>query len=98
MATEVKGLAVQTQRATMEVKTRVAALRAGTSEASQSFDALRAILSEIGTIVATIADTAETQARVAGEVHGAVGDVSGRVGVVADSVERMSGDVVHLAR
>lgn len=98
VATEVKGLAVQTQRATMEVKTRVAALRAGTSEASQSFDALRAILSEIGTIVATIADTAETQARVAGEVHGAVGDVSGRVGVVADSVERMSGDVVHLAR
>ncbi len=97
VASEVKALALQTQRATMEVKSRVGALRSGTAEASQSFEALRNVLADIGGIITAIADASESQARVAGSVHGAVEDVSGRVGVVAQSVGRMSGDVVHLA-
>ncbi len=93
VASEVKALANQTQRATADVKARVAVMRAGTEQATQGFTELRDILGDINRSIATIADTAEAQAALASHVNRDVQDVAGKVEVVAHSVHRMSGEV-----
>jgi Amt family ammonium transporter len=93
VAGEVKALANQTQRATADVKARVAAMRAGTEQASQGFAMLRHVLSDINRTIGVIADTAEAQASLAQFVNDDVQDVAGKVGVVAQSVDRMTNEV-----
>ncbi len=93
VASEVKALANQTQRATADVKARVAAMRVGTEQATQGFSVLRDVLGDINRTIATIADTAEAQAQLAHHVNDDVQDVAGKVEVVAHSVDRMSGEV-----
>jgi Amt family ammonium transporter len=97
VAGEVKALSNQTARATQDVRDRVAAMRKGTLEAHQGFEDLRKVLSTISETIATIADAAEAQAALAKHVNGDVQDVAGKVGLVASSVERMSGDVGALS-
>ena len=93
VASEVKALANQTQRATADVKARVSAMRAGTEQATQGFSVLRGVLGDINRTIATIADTAEAQALLARHVNSDVHEVAGKVGIVAQSVDRMSGEV-----
>ncbi len=93
VAAEVKALATQTQRATADVKARVAAMRAGTNQASEGFTLLRNVMAEINRTIAVIADTAEAQAELSSHVNRDVQDVAGQVERVAHSVDRMSGDV-----
>lgn len=97
VANEVKDLSIQTQRATQEVKQRVAAIRGGTAEAHRGFEVLRGVLGTINTTISSIADAAEAQARLATDVNDNVRDVTGQVSVVSQSVERMSGDVSALS-
>ncbi len=93
VASEVKALANQTQRATADVKARVAAMRAGTEQATQGFAMLRNVLGDINRTIGVIADTAEAQASLAQFVNDDVQDVAGKVGVVAQSVDRMTDEV-----
>lgn len=97
VASEVKALANQTQRATADVKARVAAMRLGTSQASQGFETLRGVLSDINTTISTIADAAEAQADLASHVNDGVQQMAGRVNTVAHSVSRMSDEVQSLS-
>jgi methyl-accepting chemotaxis protein len=97
VASEVKALANQTQRATADVKARVAAMRNGTSQASQGFATLRDVLSEINRTIGTIADAAEAQAALAHHVNSDVQEMAGTVEIVAQSVDRMSQDVGALS-
>ena len=93
VASEVKALANQTQRATADVKARVAAMRAGTEQATRGFAMLRDVLGDINRTIGIIADTAEAQASLARHVNDDVQEVAGKVEVVAQSVDRMSGEV-----
>ncbi|MCU0820511.1 MAG: ammonium transporter [Beijerinckiaceae bacterium] len=97
VASEVKALANQTQRATADVKARVAAMRTGTEQATKGFSVLRDVLGDINRTIATIADTAEAQASLARHVNDDVQDVAGKVEVVAQSVDRMSGEVSSIS-
>ncbi|PPD16206.1 MAG: ammonium transporter [Methylobacterium sp.] len=98
VASEVKTLAMQTQRATADVKARVAAMRTGTGQAMQGFTVLRDVLGDINRTIGIIADTAEAQATLAQHVDGDVQDVAGKVELVAQSVDRMSGEVGAISR
>jgi Amt family ammonium transporter len=93
VASEVKALANQTQRATADVKARVAAMRASTEQATRGFAMLRDVLGDINRTIGIIADTAEAQALLARHVNDDVQEVAGKVEVVAQSVDRMSGEV-----
>ncbi|MCA3605117.1 MAG: ammonium transporter [Methylobacterium sp.] len=93
VASEVKALANQTQRATADVKARVAAMRAGTQQATRGFAMLRDVLGDINRTIGIIADSAEAQAALARHVNDDVQEVAGKVEFVAQSVDRMSGEV-----
>ena len=100
VAGEVKTLANQSAKATVEIQGKISAIQASTGRAVAEIDEILAVFNEVGDIVTDIAGAVEQQARttqgIAGdiaEVVGGVGDVNERVNQTAAVSRSIAGDI-----
>ena len=107
VASEVKGLATQTVRATSEIGGQISQIQAATREAVQAIEGITAIIEEVNLIAATIAESVEQQGLATGEIARnvqqtarAASDVKENIGDVRQAsrqVENAAGQVLGAA-
>ncbi|HZY12182.1 MAG TPA: methyl-accepting chemotaxis protein [Beijerinckiaceae bacterium] len=83
VASEVKGLAIQTARATEEISSQIAEVQLATRRAAENVAAMAAIMSEIDAFTATIASAVNLQNAAAAEITGTANVARGIAGTAA---------------
>jgi len=86
VASEVKALAIQTAKATEEISSQIAEVQSATRQAVDNVGAISAIMKDIDSFTATIADAVSRQNAATGEISRNIGQAAAGTASVAQSI------------
>jgi len=90
VASEVKTLALQTGRATDQIRTQIAATQSSTREAVDAIGAIRHTIGTLSAVSSTIASAVEEQSVVTREMSGSLRTASGGVSSIASGMDTIA--------
>ncbi|MGO4573695.1 protoglobin domain-containing protein [Microvirga sp. 2TAF3] len=97
VAQEVKTLATQTAKATMEIGSRIGAIQEATRKSAIEIEDIAHIVEEVSSIATAIAAAVEQQAAVTSEIAMNVQQTSGHTQAVVRSIETLNGSTASAA-
>ena len=89
VASEVKGLAIQSAKATEEISGQIAHVQTVSSQAAEAISAIGGTISEIDEVASTVASAVEEQSSVTAEITANMHEVSGGVTTITDSIREI---------
>ncbi len=90
VANEIKELATQTARATVEIKNRIINIQKATKSTVEGIKEITETVDDLNGIVSTVANAIEEQSKAAGEIAGSVSQAAAGVQEVTTNVETSS--------